>query len=123
MKFFEQAAFPWVEDEFAAQVGGLATEQGQEHYSPSHDRIDSDGAGQFGCALMLMGFDTATTFQNAMPFFDAPPVGLLFFDGAVLRLVFAVEMRGIEMGAQYAQWQAALTQGQRRVQAGTFLTY
>ena len=72
MQFFKQAAFPWFEDEFAAHIRRLTTEQGQKHHAPSHDRVDGDGAGQFGRALMLMGFDMTTAFQDAMPFFDTP---------------------------------------------------
>lgn len=69
---FEQSTFPRLEDQVTAQVGGLAAEQGQQHDAPSHDGVDGDGAGQLGGALMLMGFDATTAFQNATLFLDPP---------------------------------------------------
>lgn len=61
---FERPTFPRLEDQLAGQVGGLATQQGQGHHPPRHDRVDGNRASQLGGAVMLMGLDPATALED-----------------------------------------------------------
>ena len=76
LKKFKQSTLPGREDHLAGDFGHLTAKQRQQHYAPCDDRIDSNGAGEFLGAVMLVRFDTTTALKNPMPFFNTPTEGI-----------------------------------------------
>lgn len=60
------------EQDLGGKLRTLPAEQGHQHDPPGNHQIDGDGTLQTFGVSMCQGLNSAATFQDAMPVFDAP---------------------------------------------------